>query len=86
MATAVPMNVQAQPLPLALPAQPQQQQQVIYVQAQPVLGQQAQVDGCEAGSESCAMTLFVVGIFVPIVGLINMCIHCCHADPKVTHG
>ena len=46
----------------------QQQPHVVYVQAQP--GQSSEAK--DASDEQCAMTMFIVGIFVSVVGLVNL--------------
>merc|ERR1711977_80273 len=34
--------------------------------------------------EQCAMIMFIVGIFIGVVGLINICMHCGHPDRRVS--
>ena len=80
---------QQQPVQQPYQQQPVQQAGVVY--AQPAMQPQPTqttvlITGNPAydSSESTARLLFVIGIFVALVGWINMCMHCGHPNPNVS--
>lgn len=55
--------------------QPQGQQTVVVVQ-------QAGDPSVDASADSCSVIMFVLGIFFPLLCLINGCMHACHKSKK----